>query len=345
MANILHIDQDETAQQAIQLAFGEIHNVISAIDGPTAIQYCTMIQPDIILMSLALPDIDGYELASRLKMFMPQTPILLMVEADFHQTATPPLPADFGGVLTKPLDIKELQSYIHAMVPPSMDLQAELASIEDQKTRQQLGQQIIALNRANNRLASLNTISALIGTSLDLEHLTDEILAQINKTVAFDSATLFLLKGDILEAAASRGLLGYRRGMNTYSKNEQNSAWRAVNHKLPLIIGDVQESEYWEARPELDQIKSWLGVPLIYKDRVVGVLTLDKNEPQAFTDADARYIFTLAYQVAIAVENAQLFEEWEEQATRLKLINEVSKEISTLLDSDDLLKTLGQTLF
>jgi signal transduction histidine kinase len=86
-------------------------------------------------------------------------------------------------------------------------------------------------------------------------------------------------------------------------------------------------------------------VPLIYKNRVVGVLTLDKNEPNAFKDGDARYVFTLAYQIAIAVENAQLFEEWEEQATRLKLINEVAQEINTFLDVDELFVALAQAIY
>jgi GAF domain-containing protein len=118
-----------------------------------------------------------------------------------------------------------------------------------------------------------------------------------------------------------------------------------VTHKLPLIIPDVTASDYWEPRPELTNVKAWLGVPLIYKDRVVGVLTLDKNETNAFSDADARYLFTLAYQIASAVENAQLFQDLERQSTRLKLINEVVKEISAIFDIDELFKRLGQMIF
>jgi signal transduction histidine kinase len=56
-------------------------------------------------------------------------------------------------------------------------------------------------------------------------------------------------------------------------------------------------------------------------------------------------VFTLAYQIAIAVENAQLFEEWEEQATRLKLINEVGREITTILDMNSLFEALAKAIF
>jgi GAF domain-containing protein/CheY-like chemotaxis protein len=340
MATILYVDQDEASQHFVQSALGEQYNVITATDGPTAIQYCAIMQPDLVLMDLDLPDVDGYQLASRLKTFMPQTPILVVADSKAQDLVT-----TVDGFLTKPIEVEKLRQGVQSLLPPSAKLSEFTPSILDDKVLQHFEAQIVGLSRANRRLASINAISALIGTSLDLEHLTDEILAQIHKTIDFDSATLFLLKGDLLEAAASRGFSEHRRGMNTYRRSRHNSAWQVVDDKLPLIINDVTTSKAWESRPELSKVRSWLGVPLIYKDRVVGVLTLDKNEPNAFTDADGRYVFTLAYQIAIAVENAQLFEEWEKQSTRLKLINEVAREINTILDIDTLFDALAKAIF
>lgn len=347
MATILHISHNEDTQRFIQIALGRQYNVISATDGPTAIQYCAMIQPDLILMDPDLPDIDSYELTSRLKMFMPQTPILNLKAADLDNGYGPTRQATSDGFVSKPINIDKLRQTIQSLLPQPIKL-PEFVTSSGELTNQIISQfktQIDALNQANKRLASLNTISALIGTSLDLQHLMDQILGQIYKTIDFDSATLFLLKGNILEAAASRGLSEHQRGMNIFTKSEGNSAWRVVEYKLPLIINNVLESKYWEPRPELSKVRSWLGVPLIYKDRVIGVLTLDKNEFNGFTDADARYVFTLAYQVAIAVENAQLFEEWENQAMRLKLINEVAQEITTILEVNNLYDALAWAIF
>ncbi len=345
MATILYVDFDETAQKLVQSTLGKQYNIITAVDGPTAIQYCAMIQPDLILINLALPDIDGGELVSRLKMFMPQTPVLVVSDYHLASDKLQNVITTSDGILTKPFQVDELLHRVYSFLPPITTPPQSPAALSADEAVKQFQAQITALNQANQRLASLNAISALIGTSLDLEHLMDEILAQIHKTIAFDSTTLLLLKGEVLEAAASRGFTEYRRGMNIYRKNEKNSAWHAVKNKLPLIINDVTKSDYWEPRPELSRIRSWLGVPLIYKDRVVGVLTLDKNEPNAFTDTDARYVFTLAYQLAIAVENAQLFEEWEDQATRLKLINEVGREITTILEMNSLFEALAKAIF
>jgi len=340
MTTVLYIDPNPAAHPAIQATLGQTYIVVTVSDGSAAIQYCAMIQPDLVLLDAGLPDIDVAELTLRLKMFMPQTPILIFNEPG---EAAPPAVAGADGYLLKTASPRELQQKLRYLLPaPATSPLA--APVIEAKTVEQFESQILALNQANQRLASLNAISALIGTSLDLEHLTDEILQQVQKTVNFDSATLFLLKGDILEAAVARGFNGFQHGLNVYRKNAQNSAWRVVINKLPFIINDVLASEHWEPRPELSLVRSWLGVPLIYKNRVVGVLTLDKNQPNAFSDADARFIFTLAFQIAIAVENAQLFQEWENQATRLKLINEVNQEITTILDTGALYNTLARAI-
>lgn len=329
MTTIIHITANIKTQRQVREALENSYTLVSVADAPTAIQYCAMIHPDLIVIDARMPDV--LQLSARLTMFMPTTPMLMLG----HPTAPAAAPAghdpvfEWSGV---PLDLQRQVELILAQgaagSPPASKLESQIA----------------ALSEANQRLASLNAVSALIGTSLDLEHLTDEILRQIEKTVDFDSATLFLLKGSVLEAAASRGLHTYRRGLNVFTRSDNNSAWQVVKNKLPLVINDVTQSKLWQPTPELDRVRAWLGVPLIYKDRVVGVLTLDKNERNSFSDADARHVFTLAFQIAIAVENAQLFEEWESQAARLKLINEVNQELTSILDAGSLYRTLAQAL-
>jgi signal transduction histidine kinase/CheY-like chemotaxis protein len=325
MTTIIHINPDPVIQNQVRQALAHAYQLVSVSDAPTAIQYAAMIQPLVILIDVDIPGLS--ELTLRLKMFMPKTPILIF--ADQSTVVT-------GGdaVLYRPFSNQELRHTVQQLLEQFVPL----------PSRRTLEHQITSLSEANQRLASLNTISALIGTSLDIDHLTGEILDQLKKIVDFDSATLFLLKGNVLEAAASRGFPDLGQGLNTFPENEYNSAWRVVKNKLPLVIDDVTRSGYWENRPELSRVRSWLGVPLINKDRVVGVLTLDKNEPDAFSESEARYIFTLAFQIATTVENTQLFEAMESQSTRLKLINEVSQELTTILDLGNLYSTLARSL-
>ncbi len=329
MTTIIHINAHSQTQQHVREALESAHTLISVADAPTAIQYCAMMHPDLIIIDSRITEF--LQLSARLKMFMPDAPVLVLTLAGWPAVA----PDNQNPVYHCAGNPSELRQQVDQLVAQGVAGPLPATALENQ---------IAALSEANQRLASLNAVSALIGTSLDLEHLTDEILQQIEKTVDFDSATLFLLKGNVLEAAASRGLHNYRRGLNLFARSDNNSAWHVVQNKLPLVINNVTHSDLWQPTPELDQVRAWLGVPLIFKDRVVGVLTLDKNEPDSFSEADARYIFTLAFQIAIAVENTQLFEEWERQAARLKLINEVNQEITTILDAGNLYHTLAQAL-
>ena len=129
MATILYIDRDETAQNFIHSVLGQKYNLLSATDGPTAVQYCAMIQPDLILISLELHDIDGYELTCRLRMFMPQTPVQVVgklapeegdSKADDNQLKN--FMAHANGVLTMPLEAQELLERVQSLIPSAAQI-------------------------------------------------------------------------------------------------------------------------------------------------------------------------------------------------------------------------------
>jgi len=90
----------------------------------------------------------------------------------------------------------------------------------------------------------------------------------------------------------------------------------AVQHKEVVLVSDVtKDSRYILLNPET---RSELAAPLIYKDKVIGVLDLEHTRRGFFTDDHKRTITTLAAQVAIAIENARLYEQIERQEKRLE---------------------------
>jgi sigma-B regulation protein RsbU (phosphoserine phosphatase) len=90
----------------------------------------------------------------------------------------------------------------------------------------------------------------------------------------------------------------------------------AAEHKEAVLVPDVsKDPRYIALNPET---RSELAVPLIYKDRVIGVLDLEHTRRGFFTDDHRRTITTLAAQVAIAIENARLYERIERQEKRLE---------------------------
>jgi len=192
----------------------------------------------------------------------------------------------------------------------------------------------------NRQLLELQQVGEMVSASLNTAQIFDAILYHISRITAFDSATLMLVEGKNLRAVAARGFPNEAAVLNVYPRNSQNSAWRVVDQKAPLIIDDVQVTDAWESRSGLEAIRAWIGIPLIVKSDVIGVLTLDAHEPNAFTEDEANLIFTLSYQVAIAVENASLYEAVAGQHQHMSELHKLNQIIASIFDLDQLLQTI-----
>lgn len=109
-----------------------------------------------------------------------------------------------------------------------------------------------------------------------------------------------------------------------------------------ILVQDVSTIDnYIDANPN---VKSELAVPLIVKNRVVGVIDLQSELPAYFTEEHKRLLELTASRVSIAVENARLYTRVSRQAQTLAVLNEISREITSILDLDDLLERIGQLL-
>lgn len=109
-----------------------------------------------------------------------------------------------------------------------------------------------------------------------------------------------------------------------------------------ILVEDVRMVEnYIDANPH---VQSELAVPLIVKNRVVGVIDLQSVYPSFFTEEHQRLLELTASRMAIAVENARLYTRVSRQAQTLTVLNEISREITSILDLDDLLERIGQLM-
>ena len=99
----------------------------------------------------------------------------------------------------------------------------------------------------------------------------------------------------------------------------------AAKHRQAVLVPDVcKDSRYIQGNPET---RAELAVPLIYKDKVIGVLDLEHTRRGFFTDDHKRTVTTLAAQVAIAIENARLYEQIASQEKRLERDLEMARQL------------------
>jgi len=113
-----------------------------------------------------------------------------------------------------------------------------------------------------------------------------------------------------------------------------------VNSGDPIVLTDVRDSEFWTDIPQLAYIRSWIGIPLKTRDRVIGVLTLDKAEPGFYQPSQVPILAAFASQAAAAIENARLYKAAQQALAERTMLHEVSQAVSSSLELDAVLNAV-----
>ncbi len=170
-----------------------------------------------------------------------------------------------------------------------------------------------------------------LSATLDLQEVFERILKELQKVVPYDSASVQELRGDELVIIGGHGfpnledLVGL--AFNIHAKDNPNG--EVIRTRKPLILEDAP-SKYPRFRAEPHRqarVRAWLGVPMLYGARVVGMIALDKREPGFYTEEHARIATAFAAQAAIAIENARLYHTALEAAERRTILHQVSQDI------------------
>ncbi len=129
---------------------------------------------------------------------------------------------------------------------------------------------------------------------------------------------------------------------------EQSLVARAARTRQPVIVNDVRSDPGWLPNPLLPDTAAELAVPMIVGEQLIGVLDVQAERTNAFTQEDASIQVTLASQVAIAVQNAYSLTQTREQARRETTLNLIGQKIQNTTSIEQALqitaRELGQAL-
>ena len=205
--------------------------------------------------------------------------------------------------------------------------QAELARLETEQRR---------------LVETLREAGAIVAANLDLNRAIQELLTQLARVVPHDSASVQLLEfGELVIVGGGgwvvdRSMHGYR-----FPIPGPNPNTKVILGKRPLILNAETLGEYDEFRSAMHgQIQSWLGVPLIAHESVIGMLTLDSTEPDYFTGDHASLAIAFADQVAVAIEQAVLFEKTQAALNERDALRAIIADITDELDLPKLLNSV-----
>jgi sigma-B regulation protein RsbU (phosphoserine phosphatase) len=179
-------------------------------------------------------------------------------------------------------------------------------------------------------LLLLNEISRELTSILNLDELLGRIAELLRRLIDYQMFSILLLDPD---GETLQHRFSLRFNENVHSKKEiplgHGLVGYAAQSRQAVLVPDVsKDPRYVEGNPET---RSELAVPLIYKDKVIGVLDLEHTRRGFFTDDHRRTMVTLAAQVAIALENARLYEEIARQERRLERDLALARELQMRL--------------
>jgi sigma-B regulation protein RsbU (phosphoserine phosphatase) len=165
---------------------------------------------------------------------------------------------------------------------------------------------------------TLAEIGRDVASILDLDELITRIAQLTRRLIDYRTFGLFLLN-DVDELEIKVGVKYGEKVEVPRIKLGEGLVGYAALHREPVLVADVsQDPRYIMV---VEDVRSELAIPLLLKDRCIGVIDLESPEPDAFTKRDVEILTLLASQAAVAIENANLYE--EVRATQARLEKEV----------------------
>src|SRR5258707_8547383 len=186
-------------------------------------------------------------------------------------------------------------------------------------------------------------VADVVNTTLDLDTTLRRVAELVRKVIDYEIFAILLLNEKAQELRF-RFQTGYPREYadRVRIKVGQGVTGRAAQLRQAVLVEDVtKEDGYIEAIPN---VRSELAVPLVVKNRVIGVIDLEAREPGYFTEEHSRLLTLVASRIAAGIENAQLYTRITRQARILALLNEIACELSSILNLDELLNRIAELL-
>jgi signal transduction histidine kinase/DNA-binding response OmpR family regulator/GTP-sensing pleiotropic transcriptional regulator CodY len=176
---------------------------------------------------------------------------------------------------------------------------------------------VAELQRAREHADTLVALTQVLGKTLSLEDTIQTILDELQRVVPYDSCSVQVIQGNRLVIVGGRGFADLEAllGVDFDLDDEASLNSQVVRSRRTQVFADVSQTATFASEVHgSGRIHGWICAPMIVGDRVVGVISIDKFEPDFYDDELAELATAFAVQAGIAIENARLLE--EERAAR-----------------------------
>ena len=191
---------------------------------------------------------------------------------------------------------------------------------------------------------TLQEIARVVGSTLDVEEVTERLLDQLERLISFDAAVLHLRRGERREILGGRGfdLEATRRWLEKQPPvSEDPLLAEVIRTRAPVVIADTHTDPRWKRRGA----RSGMAVPMILGDEVIGFLLIDHRQPDMYDEETAALATAVAAQAAVAVQNARLYEEARRTADQMQALYETGRTLSSTLEEDQVIRAVLERVY
>src|SRR5580700_7071674 len=191
-------------------------------------------------------------------------------------------------------------------------------------------------------VAYLMRLTDALNTTLDLQTLLSRISELVRSLIPYRIFAIFLLNDRTHELR-----MRFQIGHTPQTERIRVPVGKGVvgqvaQTRQPILLNDVATADFYiAANPD---VRSELAVPLIAKNRLIGVMDLESEQPNFFRPEHLHVLTMTASRIAQSIENARLYARISRQAQTLEVLNEIAVELASILDLNPLLERVGQLL-
>lgn len=176
---------------------------------------------------------------------------------------------------------------------------------------------------------ALSEMARAVSATLDIHAIAEILLDQIARFVPYRSATVQQI------LAGKRNILA-GRGIELEKTTEEGARilWKPIQddplvsyiieNRQPVLIGDTYQDPRWTVTTDTQHVHCWIGCPLVAGENVVGIVTIDGEQVNAFTEETVQLVSAFAAQGAVAIQNAHLFEQMRASEARFRDVANIS---------------------
>ncbi len=208
---------------------------------------------------------------------------------------------------------------------------------------------VVQLQQRATELQIASEVGVASSTLLDADELLQQVVDLTKERFKLYHAHIYLLneKNESLDLAAGAGDVGVKmvkQGWSIPFNRKQSLVAQAARTRQGVIVDDVRNEPGYLQNPMLPDTRSELAVPIVAGDKLLGVLDVQSEIMNYFTDEDVRIQSTLAVQVAVSLQNARLFEQIQQSAQRLSTLNTMATVLSQAATVDEVLSIAATRL-